>query len=397
MRPNLSSLVILLSACIAGAAPAPYPIDVNSRAQSAPAITCYRANSFTIRATYLDGQTASDLTGAIPFLSWATNTTAASVSTSSWAFAGSPTNGIVDFTFAPAAVNFTPGRYIYEVGVKTSNNVVSVYRQGVFFIVGSPAAAGVGAVDWTNLPGYISSEADPLAYPVATNALALASTALQPPATNGLLRAEADTLATVTARGATTTSEVYLGRINSTGGAFFTTGTDVSSISGDEIRLFETDDVLIIDGAGIKRLGRGWSAAWPTNNAAHPIATLADMPDVSGFASYHAATNIAAAAVAASPAWLYRTGLSGTVAFVNDAGRPQAWTGTGALTVSEFSGLQPPAQVYWTLYGFDSVTLPASTYVVGGGAWQANMVNHFTVWQVGTNVMLNFITATEVD
>ena len=185
MRPNLSSLVILLSACIAGAAPAPYPIAVNSRAQSAPAVTCYRANSFTIRATYLDGQTASDLTGAIPFLSWATNTTAASVSTSSWAFVGSPTNGIVDFTFAPEAVNFTPGRYIYEVGVKTSNSVVSVYRQGLFFLVGSPTAAGVGAVDWTtslnwdlidwtNLPDYISVEADPVAYPVATNALALA-------------------------------------------------------------------------------------------------------------------------------------------------------------------------------------------------------------------------------
>ncbi len=219
MRPKLSSLVILLCACIAGAAPAPYPIDVNSRAQSAPAVTCYRANSFTIRATYLDGQTASDLTGAIPFLSWATNTTAASVSTSSWAFVGSPTNGIVDFTFAPASVNFTPGRYIYEVGVKTSNSVVSVYRQGVFFIVGSPTAAGVGAVnwttslnwdliDWTNLPSYISSESDPVAYAPATNALALASTALQPGATNGLLRAEADTLATVTARGATTTNAI---------------------------------------------------------------------------------------------------------------------------------------------------------------------------------------------
>ncbi len=210
MRPNLSSLVILLSACIAGAAPAPYPIDVNSRAQSAPAVTCYRANAFTIRATYLDGQTASDLTGAIPFLSWATNTTAASVSTSSWAFVGSPTNGIVDFTFAPAAVNFTPGRYIYEVGVKTSNSVVSVYRQGIFFIVGSPTAAGVGAVDWTtslnwdlidwtNLPSYISSESDPVAYPVATNALAVAE---------GALQTEADTLATVTARGATTESSM---------------------------------------------------------------------------------------------------------------------------------------------------------------------------------------------
>ncbi len=57
----------------------------------------------------------------------------------------------------------------------------------------------------------VTNEQDGLAYPVATNALALASTALQPAATNGLLRAEADTLATVTARGATTTSAITIG------------------------------------------------------------------------------------------------------------------------------------------------------------------------------------------
>lgn len=63
----------------------------------------------------------------------------------------------------------------------------------------------------TALEGIVVAESDPLAYPVATNALALASTALQPPATNGLLRAESDTLATVTARGATTTAAVTIG------------------------------------------------------------------------------------------------------------------------------------------------------------------------------------------
>ena len=57
----------------------------------------------------------------------------------------------------------------------------------------------------------LTVESDPLAYPVATNALALAEGALQPDATNGLLRVEADTLATVTARGATTASAVAIG------------------------------------------------------------------------------------------------------------------------------------------------------------------------------------------
>jgi len=47
--------------------------------------------------------------------------------------------------------------------------------------------------------------------------------------------------------------------------------------------------------------------------------------------------------------------------------------------------------------GFDSVTLPAGVYVVGGGSWQPNMVNHFTLWQTGTNVLMSFITATEAD
>lgn len=132
---------------------------------------------------------------------------------------------------------------------------------------------------------------------------------------------------------------------------------------------------------------------------AFQIALVDDIPAMSGYATTGDVAAVAATIpdVAASTNWLTRAGLSGTVAFANDGGRPQAWNGTGALTVSGFTGLQPPAQVYWTLYGFDSVTLPASSYVVGGGAWQTNMVNHFTVWQVGTNVMLNFITATEAD
>ena len=131
----------------------------------------------------------------------------------------------------------------------------------------------------------------------------------------------------------------------------------------------------------------------------YQIALVDDLPDLSGYATTGAVAAVAATIpdVAASTNWLTRAGLSGTVAFANDGGRPQAWNGSGALTVSGFSGMTPPSQVYWTLYGFDSVTLPASAYVVGGGAWQTNMVNHFTVWQVGTNVMLNFITATEAD
>jgi hypothetical protein len=101
------------------------------------------------------------------------------------------------------------------------------------------------------------------------------------------------------------------------------------------------------------------------------------------------------AEVGAGTNWLTRTGLSGTVAFANDGNRPQAWSGSGNLIVTEISGLASPSQVYWTLQGFDSVTLPAGIYAVGGGAWQTNMVNHFTLWQAGTNVLMSYITATE--
>jgi hypothetical protein len=56
---------------------------------------------------------------------------------------------IVDFTFSPQSLNFEPGTYIYEVGVKTTGDVPRVYRQGTFTLRGSPAAQGVAAVNWT--------------------------------------------------------------------------------------------------------------------------------------------------------------------------------------------------------------------------------------------------------
>jgi hypothetical protein len=94
-----------------------------------------------------------------------------------------------------------------------------------------------------------TNEQDGLAYPVATNALALASTALQPPATNGLLRAEADTLATVTARGGTTldsiTAQNFIGGRYGTGAGF--------NAIGDEWGAYGV-------GAGSSATGFGWGA-----------------------------------------------------------------------------------------------------------------------------------------
>lgn len=97
-------IAILLGACgVSVAAPAPYPITVNSRAQTAPPLLVYQANETVVRVSFQDGATASDLTNSTPFLNWATNATAEAISTSTYSIVSS-TGGVVDFTFIrPAA------------------------------------------------------------------------------------------------------------------------------------------------------------------------------------------------------------------------------------------------------------------------------------------------------
>ena len=41
--------------------------------------------------------------------------------------------GTADATFTAADLNYTPGRYIYEVGI-TTNDIATVYRQGVLIL-----------------------------------------------------------------------------------------------------------------------------------------------------------------------------------------------------------------------------------------------------------------------
>lgn len=91
---------------------------------------------------------------------------------------------------------------------------------------------------------------------VATNALALASTALQPGATNGLLRAEADTLATVTARGATTTEAVTIGSrgVGAVGESSFAQGVE-NIASGTWSSAFGT----LATASGLGAIARGAS------------------------------------------------------------------------------------------------------------------------------------------
>jgi hypothetical protein len=80
-------------------------------------------------------------------MSWSTNASAATVSTATVAIVVA-TNGTATASFSASAMDYAPGRYIYEVGTSTGT-VKSVYRQGVLEILGSPYATGAGLAPWT--------------------------------------------------------------------------------------------------------------------------------------------------------------------------------------------------------------------------------------------------------
>jgi hypothetical protein len=119
---------------------APYPVTINSRSSTAPGIEAYRASARTYRLSFTDGSTASSLAGHTAFMTWATSNTALTTVTGTVAVVSS-TGGVADVTFSPAQMNFAPGRYIYEAGMSTGG-VVTVSRQGVMVLIGSPYAAG---------------------------------------------------------------------------------------------------------------------------------------------------------------------------------------------------------------------------------------------------------------
>ena len=148
MKRPLTAAVLFATCLTIHAAPAPYPVTINSRAQTAPALLVYRANPVTFRVSFTDGSDASAITDETPFMAWATNALATNSSPASYSIV-TATNGTVDFTFSAASVNYAAGRYVYEVGLNTDNGP-KTYRQGVFTIQASPAGADVPAVSWTN-------------------------------------------------------------------------------------------------------------------------------------------------------------------------------------------------------------------------------------------------------
>jgi hypothetical protein len=146
MKSTLAAFAVLAGAALS--APTPYPITIDSQSQAVPLVELYRANARTIRATFSDGGTASVITSQVPFFAWSTNLTSSTVVTANYEHVSGDT-GKVDFSLAPADLNYTPGRYVYQAGLKTAAGNITVYRHGTLVIQGSPFATGAGTPTWT--------------------------------------------------------------------------------------------------------------------------------------------------------------------------------------------------------------------------------------------------------
>jgi hypothetical protein len=127
-------------------------------------------------------------------------------------------------------------------------------------------------------------------------------------------------------------------------------------------------------------------------NAAEYVAGQTNAAHVAA-ADPHGDRAYADALVAAAPEWMGITNLAASVTLTNDAERPVYLYSTGTVSLA-FSGLRAPMPLYLIVRGPDSLTVPGA-YYVGGGSFQTNMANHYIVWQWGTNLLVNPVTATE--
>lgn len=159
-------IFLALCFCLASFAfsdpPAPYPIILNSQSSDRPPLQFYQANQRTIRVTFRDGTNFVNLTGATPFMTFSTNAYSAALVTSSYSVVSSAT-GIVDFTFSAQAFNLRGGPFVYEGGVRDSNNVPVVYGQGPLRLNPSPYLTGASPttfgtnVNWATFTSYLNT------------------------------------------------------------------------------------------------------------------------------------------------------------------------------------------------------------------------------------------------
>ena len=226
-----------------GQAPSPYPITINSQSATVPGLAVYRASERTIRASYYDAATPSDISAYIPFLAWSTNENADAVVTASWSFV-SGTTGQVDFVWSSSDLNYAPGRYWYEVGVTTSG-VPTTYRHGMLTLRGSPFGAGADPVSWTTnwnlslvtltgaIPAANLTEADPVWAAASGGVVYAESDPIWAAASGSVVYAEAQGLADVLANNANANAVAItnLSDLSGTGRSVFGTALSVSDIN----------------------------------------------------------------------------------------------------------------------------------------------------------------------
>jgi hypothetical protein len=148
MRRIIATL-FMMAAGVAYAAPAGYPVTINSQAARAPDLIGFRSNEQVFRVTFTDGNTESDIGSQTPFMNWFVSPTSTTYVASSYSVIGA-TTGLVDFTFSSTNMNYAAGKYYYEAGLQTAGGANSVYRQGRFTIKGSPTGTGVGGAVFTS-------------------------------------------------------------------------------------------------------------------------------------------------------------------------------------------------------------------------------------------------------
>lgn len=104
----------------------------------------------------------------------------------------------------------------------------------------------------------------------------------------------------------------------------------------------------------------------------------------------------ASAEITNAPAWLVYTNIASAVTVTNDNERPVRIYGASATatgTVS-FAALREPLPLFFEVSNFAALSF-SNAYVVGGGAWQTNMVNLFIAFQSGGETFVTPITARE--
>jgi len=161
MNRILAALLLIAAATLAHGAPAPQTIVVNSQAATAPALSVYRGSESAVRVKFYDGNTATALGSQVPYLSWSSNSLAATLTDASYSVVAGLT-GVVDFVWSPADVNFPRGSYFYEVGIRSTNGNPVTVRSGTFTILGSPQGGGaVGTNFAVNINGALYSFSAP--------------------------------------------------------------------------------------------------------------------------------------------------------------------------------------------------------------------------------------------